>query len=255
MKLQEILVEKKWSGKVKTKWEAPEGLFTKPAPEIANVLAKASDGYAQAVHRLTFYINRAGKNLSADDKERLNKVKDLLAKHYEVKEEESFDTDWQLNEALWSGSVKTKWHPGEGFFKKSASAIASGLKKASKDLKQAMGRLNFYVNRAGRNLSADDKARLGQAKVLLRKAFMPVTEATVAKPSLYELIKAVLPPAAVAKFDSGIEQLERRGGRFMSNRNGPPPATDDEIDEWMLSYAEKYKIDTKPLLKRAGYKV
>lgn len=77
----------------------------------------------------------------------------------------SFD-DYAKNEEdeKWSGDVKTKWHPKEGFFDRSATEIASGLKSASDDLKQAMSRLNFYINRAGDNLSSEDKSRLELAK-------------------------------------------------------------------------------------------
>lgn len=71
----------------------------------------------------------------------------------------------------WVADVETKWHPSAGFFKKSSSAIARGLKQKSKDLKQAMSRLNFYINRAGSNLSAEDKARLDGAKTALRKLY------------------------------------------------------------------------------------
>ena len=76
-----------------------------------------------------------------------------------------------LNEKKWSAAVETEWSPPEGFFTKSAEKIAAGLKAKSKDLKQAMSRLNFFINRAGKNLSADDKARLENAKDKLRKLF------------------------------------------------------------------------------------
>lgn len=77
-----------------------------------------------------------------------------------------------LNEKeMWSGNVKTKWHPKEGFFTQSAEKIATGLKRASDDFKQAISRLNFYLNRAGKNLSADDKSRLALAKEKLRKLY------------------------------------------------------------------------------------
>ena len=68
-----------------------------------------------------------------------------------------------LGETRWSGKVKTKWHPPEGFFKQSAGDIASGLKKASKDLSQAVSRLNFYKNRAGKNLPVKERANLDSA--------------------------------------------------------------------------------------------
>lgn len=71
----------------------------------------------------------------------------------------------------WSGDIKTKWSPPEGTFTKSSKEIASVLAKASSDLKQAMGRLNFYLNRAGKNLSDKDRKRIEAAKPLLRKAF------------------------------------------------------------------------------------
>lgn len=82
-----------------------------------------------------------------------------------------------LGEALWSGEVKTKWHPPEGFFKQSADKIASGLLKASKDLKQAMSRLNFYINRAGENLSGEDMKRLDAAKKKLQQEDVELGEA------------------------------------------------------------------------------
>lgn len=62
--------------------------------------------------------------------------------------------------------VKTKWHPEEGLFlKKDPSYIANYLIKNSKDLKQAMSRLVFYMNRAGENL--ENKTVLNKAKELI----------------------------------------------------------------------------------------
>jgi hypothetical protein len=77
-----------------------------------------------------------------------------------------------LDEELWSGDVKTKWEPPEDLFAKgSAKKIADVLASVSKDLKQAMGRLNFYKNRAGKNLDADRKKALDGAAELLQKKF------------------------------------------------------------------------------------
>lgn len=59
----------------------------------------------------------------------------------------------------------------EGFFEGSPSAIANGLKAKSDSFKQAMSRLNFYINRGGDNLSPDDKRRLDEAKDALRRAY------------------------------------------------------------------------------------
>jgi hypothetical protein len=74
-------------------------------------------------------------------------------------------------EEKWSADVVTKWEPPEGFFKQSAEKIASGLKTASDDLKTAMGRLNFYINRAGKKLSDEDKSKLESAKKKLSKMY------------------------------------------------------------------------------------
>lgn len=78
---------------------------------------------------------------------------------------------YELNEKLWSGDIEAKWSPPTGFFTKPASEIARGLKAASKDYAQASRRLNFYINRGGKNLTADDRSRLESAKVALRKAY------------------------------------------------------------------------------------
>ena len=62
--------------------------------------------------------------------------------------------------------VKTKWHPEEGLFlKKDPEYIANYLIKNSKDLKQAMSRLMFYMNRAGENL--ENKTVLNKAKEII----------------------------------------------------------------------------------------
>jgi F0F1-type ATP synthase membrane subunit b/b' len=74
-------------------------------------------------------------------------------------------------EEKWSADVVTKWEPPEGFFKQSAEKIASGLKTASNDLKTAMGRLNFYINRAGKKLSDEDRSKLESAKKKLSKMY------------------------------------------------------------------------------------
>lgn len=75
------------------------------------------------------------------------------------------------NEAMWSAKIKTKWTPPPGLFTKSAPKIAEGLKNASDSLKQAMSRLNFYINRAGSNLSEKDIKKFNKVKELLRKAY------------------------------------------------------------------------------------
>jgi tRNA(Arg) A34 adenosine deaminase TadA len=71
----------------------------------------------------------------------------------------------------WSANVTTdSTHPDEGLFNQSASAIAKALasKKVSpKGPASGMRMLNFYVNRAGKNLSRSRHAELEKAKALL----------------------------------------------------------------------------------------
>jgi Protein of unknown function (DUF3175) len=71
----------------------------------------------------------------------------------------------------WVAKVKTdSTHPPPGLVKKSASAIARSL--ASKEVspkgpQSGMRMLNYYINRAGRNLSASRRKELMKAKSLL----------------------------------------------------------------------------------------
>lgn len=70
---------------------------------------------------------------------------------------------------LWSGNVKTKKHPPDGLFATgTAKEIADWLKSAHGDKKGAMDALNFYINRAGKNLSDSRKGVLSHAKDLLK---------------------------------------------------------------------------------------
>lgn len=72
----------------------------------------------------------------------------------------------------WSGKVKTKWHPKPGLFEEgSADEIAVAIKDGHTDLKSAMSALNFYINRAGKNLSEPRKQVLESAKDKLRTLF------------------------------------------------------------------------------------
>jgi len=69
--------------------------------------------------------------------------------------------------------VKTEsTYPPEGLFNRSAATIARSLasKKVSpKGPGSGMRMLTFYINRAGRNLSAARRAELEKAKALLSK--------------------------------------------------------------------------------------
>lgn len=83
--------DKKWSGAVtkNEKWHPPEGLFKESPDKIAKVLKANSDSKKQAISRVTFYLNRAGKNLSKADKERIGKAKEKLKELYADEEKES----------------------------------------------------------------------------------------------------------------------------------------------------------------------
>lgn len=85
--VDDVLCEDNWSGDVKAKWHPPEGLFTKSAEDIAKGLKKGARSYGKASRRLTFYINRAGKNLSKERRDTLDKAKEVLKKLYGVTEE------------------------------------------------------------------------------------------------------------------------------------------------------------------------
>ena len=71
----------------------------------------------------------------------------------------------------WSASVTTdSTHPPEGLFNKPAAVIARSLasdRVSPKGPSSGMRMLNFYINRAGHNLSASRKAELEKAKTLL----------------------------------------------------------------------------------------
>ena len=74
---------KRWSAKVKTiSTYPPKGLFTRDPETIARTLASekvSPKGPGSGMKMLNFFINRAGKNLSALRKAKLQKAKDLLS--------------------------------------------------------------------------------------------------------------------------------------------------------------------------------
>lgn len=67
----------------------------------------------------------------------------------------------------------------DGLFRRSPKGIARGLKQAvlasdrtkGTKFQSAMSMLNFYINRAGKKLPPEDKARLEAAKNELRTVF------------------------------------------------------------------------------------
>jgi uncharacterized protein DUF3175 len=86
---------KRWSQEVTEHSNAldlEKGVFTLKDPKkIALSLKRSaeeshrrkSDPYRSAMSMLTFYINRAGKTLSKDDHDRLEKAKDELRKAFD----------------------------------------------------------------------------------------------------------------------------------------------------------------------------
>lgn len=75
---------KKWVRKVKTdSTHPPEGLFTKNAATIARTLASkkvSPKGPASGLRMLTYFINRGGKNLSAERRTELTRAKEMLSR-------------------------------------------------------------------------------------------------------------------------------------------------------------------------------
>jgi hypothetical protein len=74
---------KRWVASVKTdSTHPPEGLFNKDAATIARTLASkkvSPKGPGSGMRMLTYFINRAGKGLTAEHKTTLEKAKRLLS--------------------------------------------------------------------------------------------------------------------------------------------------------------------------------
>lgn len=79
--------KRKWSGKVDTESTYPrEGLFNKSAATIARELASkkvSPKGPSSGMRMLTFYINRAGKNLPESRLKVLESAKRMLHERIE----------------------------------------------------------------------------------------------------------------------------------------------------------------------------
>ena len=84
---------RRWSASVTTDSTHPQkGLFNKSAAVIARSLASkrvSPKGPGSGMRMLTFYINRAGHNLSATRKAELNKAKKLLSERIAKQKEKS----------------------------------------------------------------------------------------------------------------------------------------------------------------------
>jgi len=146
--------------------EAPDGEDSPEAKikdgESPADAVEGDDENASASDKLT----SAAKELAKDSK-KLEKIKKLLgeakAPTEPVKVEEADDD--------WNEDVKTTWTPPPGLFTEPATKIATVIADASKDLDQAMSRITFYINRAGKLLKPKDKQNLEAVKSLLKKKF------------------------------------------------------------------------------------
>ena len=80
---------KKWVAKVKTdSTHPPKGLFNKGAETIAKSLASrkvSPKGPQSGLRMLTYFINRAGRNLTPSRRAELERAKSLLSKRLHEK--------------------------------------------------------------------------------------------------------------------------------------------------------------------------
>jgi len=87
--LRKAMAQRKrsWVAKVNTdSTHPPRGLFTKNAATIAKTLASrkvSPRGPGSGMRMLTYFINRAGKGLTAQRRAELNNAKALLSKRVE----------------------------------------------------------------------------------------------------------------------------------------------------------------------------
>ncbi len=74
--------DRRWSSKVKTVSTFPPAkAFTKDAESIARTMASkkvSPKGIGSGIRMIQFFINRAGKNLPAEQKQELEKAKHIL---------------------------------------------------------------------------------------------------------------------------------------------------------------------------------
>ena len=81
-----IAKKEKQLSDIETKKSTPKDLFTKPAGTIVRVLLQMTKGnVGKAIQKITFYINRAGKNLA--NKTEVMKAKEILKKRLNKEKE------------------------------------------------------------------------------------------------------------------------------------------------------------------------
>ena len=82
---------RKWVAQVTTdSTHPPKGLFTEDAATIARALASkkvSPKGPASGMRMLTYFVNRAGRGLSASRRHELEKAKKLLSKKIKVEKQ------------------------------------------------------------------------------------------------------------------------------------------------------------------------
>ena len=77
-----LIAKEKQLSDIETKKPTPKDLFTKPAGTIVRVLLQMTNGnIGKAIQKITFYINRAGENLS--NKSEVLKAKKILQERLE----------------------------------------------------------------------------------------------------------------------------------------------------------------------------
>lgn len=78
------IYEEYWSDKVDMKWHPRKGFFAEKSPyNMAEYAMKEADwDESVAMKRVTFYMNRAGKNLKPEAEKTLNKVKRIFKSKY-----------------------------------------------------------------------------------------------------------------------------------------------------------------------------
>lgn len=113
-----------------------------------------------------------------------------------------------ITEKQWSGKVETKKTPPEGLFASgSKKEVCEWLKNNHKDFAGAMSSLNFYINRAGKNLDAQRRGTLESCKDELRKMY-GVKEAL--EPFDMELLRkmAGITPAVAEDKEEETDEME-----------------------------------------------
>lgn len=78
MSIIELLTEVGGLKTTKTKWNPPEGFFTKRPDDIATGLKRTHSSLASAMSSLVFYMNRTGSSPSAERRDALEAAQQKL---------------------------------------------------------------------------------------------------------------------------------------------------------------------------------